>query len=275
MLLPNGHEICRGGYLETDIYLCLSKLYICLYPCILTLFQYITQNIPGPGCDMDMFESRLIGCNCIACDINCKCFMNYGIAYEHNRIKPVYLGSSVNPVFECNSRCACSIECPNRVVQHGITIKLQIFVTENKGLGVRTLDIIHKGTFVCEYAGEIISLSEAKHRTKQQKESDMNYILTVREHCKNGVMKTYVDPVNFGNIGRYINHSCSPNLTMVPVRVDTMVPKICLFANKDIAINDEIAYSYGPISDCHKSERPCHCSSEHCIGFLPSDEDLL
>lgn len=224
---------------------------------------------------MQMFETRLTGCSCISCDSNCKCVANYGIAFDQNRIKSEYLGSSVKPVFECNSFCRCLENCPNRVVQHGVSISLQIYLTKSKGLGVRTLSEIPQGTFVCEYAGEIISISEARQRSKKQTNTDMNYILSVREYCVSGIIKTYVDPAHFGNIGRYINHSCTPNLTMVPVRVDTMVPKICLFSNQDIKANEEIAYSYGPLSSGQASGRPCHCQSPNCIGFLPSDEDLL
>ena len=37
--------------------------------------------------------------------------------------------------------------------------------------------------------------------------------------------RTIVDPTVLGNIGRYLNHSCCPNLAMLPVRVDCMVPR--------------------------------------------------
>jgi len=43
--------------------------------------------------------------------------------------------------------------CQNRVVQHGIQVRLQVFNTEKKGWGVRCLDDIDKGTFVCTYSG--------------------------------------------------------------------------------------------------------------------------
>lgn len=68
-------------------------------------------------------------------------------------------------LFECNPACDCNrITCNNRVVQHGITQRFQLFRTEGKGWGVRTLRHIPKGTYVCEYVGEIISDSEADHR---------------------------------------------------------------------------------------------------------------
>ena len=45
-----------------------------------------------------------------------------------------------------------------------IRSRLQVFRTNGKGWGVRALRDIPKGSFVCEYVGEIISDSEADRR---------------------------------------------------------------------------------------------------------------
>ncbi|XP_054686122.1 histone-lysine N-methyltransferase SETDB2 isoform X2 [Grus americana] len=50
--------------------------------------------------------------------------------------------------------------CQNRVVQHGIQVRLQVFNTEKKGWGVRCLDDIDKGTFVCTYSGRLMSRAD-------------------------------------------------------------------------------------------------------------------
>lgn len=236
--------------------------------------KYITQNIPGPGCEMEDFEEKLLGCQCLACDRDCKCTVQYGNPYNDKKIDVSLLESSVTPVFECNSNCSCASKCQNRVVQHGIGAQLQIFNTDKKGLGLQTLEKMQTGTFVCQYAGEIISLQEAQSRCNKQKDTDMNYILTVKEHCKNGILKTYVDPNKFGNIGRYINHSCSPNLSMVPIRVDTMVPKVCLFANRDIEPLEELSFVYGTLRPDQKTGTKCYCNSNGCTGFMPFDDEL-
>ncbi|XP_051490862.1 histone-lysine N-methyltransferase SETDB2 isoform X2 [Apus apus] len=52
--------------------------------------------------------------------------------------------------------------CQNRVVQHGIQVRLQVFNTEKKGWGVRCLDDIDKGTFVCTYSGRLMSRTEVQ-----------------------------------------------------------------------------------------------------------------
>lgn len=58
-------------------------------------------------------------------------------------------------IYECNKRCKCCAKmCTNRLVQHGLQVRLQLFKTQNKGWGIRCLDDVAKGSFVCIYAGE-------------------------------------------------------------------------------------------------------------------------
>jgi histone-lysine N-methyltransferase SUV39H len=40
------------------------------------------------------------------------------------------------PLYECHESCSCSASCPNRVVEQGRTVPLQIFRTENRGWGM-------------------------------------------------------------------------------------------------------------------------------------------
>ena len=58
-------------------------------------------------------------------------------------------------VHECNPLCRCDPRmCCNRVVQHGPQLRLQLFMTQHKGWGMRCLDDVAKGTFVCTFVGE-------------------------------------------------------------------------------------------------------------------------
>ncbi|KAG8124562.1 hypothetical protein E2320_019819 [Naja naja] len=77
--------------------------------------------------------------------------------YTHKRLEePISSG-----VYECNLLCSCDKNmCQNRLVQHGLQVRLQVFSTEKKGWGVRCLDDIDKGTFVCTYAGKLMSRDE-------------------------------------------------------------------------------------------------------------------
>lgn len=67
-------------------------------------------------------------------------------------------------------------------------------------------------------------------------------------HAQDG--ETYcIDARRYGNIARFINHSCAPNL--LPVRVfvehqDLHFPRIAFFANRDIEADEELGYVKKP-----------------------------
>ncbi|XP_053772531.1 histone-lysine N-methyltransferase SETDB2 isoform X2 [Desmodus rotundus] len=66
-------------------------------------------------------------------------------------------------IYECSLLCKCNRRmCQNRVVQHGPQVRLQVFKTEKKGWGVRCLDDIDRGTFVCTYSGRLLSRSNTE-----------------------------------------------------------------------------------------------------------------
>merc|ERR1712150_27193 len=120
------------------------------------------------------------------------------------------------------------------------------FISSDKGFGLFCKNKIVKGTFVCTYSGEIIGLEEGQRRTKiQQDQNKPNYILFVKEVFSIGPLSTVIDPSTIGNIGRYCNHSCDPNLIMIPIRVQNLIPHLSLFATKDIPENTELTFDYG------------------------------
>nr|XP_034308155.1 probable histone-lysine N-methyltransferase set-23 [Crassostrea gigas] len=253
-----------------------------------SMFQYVKHNIPGPGIDKEKFLPVFIGCSCHECISDCPCVQRFGQNYtEDGKLKTSYLDADEHKVMvECNGNCSCSQTCVNRVVQGGVKVRVELFWTVSKGIGVRTLEDLDPGAFVCEYAGEIISSDEARKRSLAQRKEDMNYIITVNEHCKSGVIKTHVDPRNFGNVGRFLNHSCDPNLTMLPVRIDSEIPLLCLFAKRKISSGEELNFHYGlssgdertVYSDIDGKESgliPCNCGSQLCQGYLPFDKTLF
>ncbi|XP_071942978.1 histone-lysine N-methyltransferase SETDB1-B-like isoform X3 [Antedon mediterranea] len=64
-------------------------------------------------------------------------------------------------IFECNSKCKCSKSCYNRVAQNGVRVRLQVFKTEKRGWGLRCIDDIPAGMFICTYAGNLWNEEEA------------------------------------------------------------------------------------------------------------------
>lgn len=244
---------------------------------------YTAVNIPGPGADLQDFEVQFTeGCECkdgCSAENGCPCIEKYGMNYDESG--RLLESKCSGPVVECNSLCGCSGArmCMNRLVQFGPRSDLQIFnVSAAKGLGLKSAREIEKGEFICEYAGEVIGLEEARSRS-QANADKMNYILVLKEHLSGGqILKTCVDPSMIGNIGRYINHSCQPNSIIVPVRVENPVPKLCIFASRIIEANEEITFDYGggtsvESESCEK--KPCCCGAPVCKGFLPFDETLF
>ena len=249
--------------------------------------QYAQTHVPGPGLDTNPNEIIYNGCDCIqaSCYPDCPCSNRFGTNY--NTKGQFIKGPSISqsqPVFECNSSCKCGPECINRVVQNGIKFSLEVFQAGKKGYGLKTLDFIPKDSFVSEYAGEVLTLDEALRRTRAMKPNDMNFIMVIRECLANGkVIRTHIDPSSIGNIGRFINHSCEPNLYLITVRVDNDIPKVALFAIRDIGANEELSYSYwgdqtpSIITDtnCNGVKMSqCFCQSEKCLGLLPYNEHL-
>ncbi|KAL3698624.1 hypothetical protein R1sor_012700 [Riccia sorocarpa] len=71
---------------------------------------------------------------------------------------------------ECWHKCGCSMGCGNRFIQRGIMHKLQIFFThEGKRWGLRTLEQLPAGAFVCKYVGEILTNMEQEERNNNAK----------------------------------------------------------------------------------------------------------
>ncbi|XP_061641973.1 histone-lysine N-methyltransferase SETMAR isoform X2 [Phyllopteryx taeniolatus] len=268
---------------------------------VLVILQYSPVNIQGPGCPVDPSEVTLPGCSCVSHSCiteSCCCLQTHGQAYAGNgtlrRISVSDVGH-FTPVFECNALCSCSDTCSNRVVQRGLILSLQICTTARSGWGVRTLQRIPHGTFVCEYAGEVIGFEEARRRQLAQRFEDNNYIIAVREHAGTGsITETFVDPATVGNIGRFLNHSCLPNLFMVPVRVHSLVPRLALFAGRDIDVQEELTFDYsGGYTNqtpgqlhCTQTDtaiqasktvqrKTCHCGANNCAKFLPLDLSIL
>uniref|UniRef100_A0A7E4V670 SET domain-containing protein n=1 Tax=Panagrellus redivivus TaxID=6233 RepID=A0A7E4V670_PANRE len=131
-------------------------------------------------------------------------------------------------------------------------------------------EAIPKGTFVSQYLGEVLTPDEARDRLLPSYEGKNNYILCLAENFDQGVMLTCIDAAEFGNVSRFMNHSCDANLEIKLVRTNIVIPRACLFARRDIAAGEELCYNYGTeYTEELTLGPPCHCGSSNCIGFLP------
>ncbi|XP_057339812.1 histone-lysine N-methyltransferase SUV39H2-like isoform X1 [Microplitis mediator] len=209
-----------------------------------TDFFYIEDYLPGAGVTIP--DEPPIGCECVSCNANSACcFQQNDSLFPYTSSCRVRVPTGT-PIYECNKRCRCSEKCPNRVVQRGSHLNLCIFRTNGRGWGVKTTKHIKKGTFITQYVGEVITNEEAEKRGKEYDAAGRTYLFDLdyneSEHCP-----YTVDAAIYGNISHFINHSCDPNAAVYGVWIDCLdpnLPKLALFATRDIFINEEITFDY-------------------------------
>ncbi|XP_068454965.1 histone-lysine N-methyltransferase EHMT1a [Clinocottus analis] len=226
-------------------------------------FKYIPDSCVTSPVNIDRDITHLQHCSCTddCSSSGCMCGqLSLRCWYDSEGRLPLDFSQAEPPVlFECNHACSCWRTCRNRVVQNGMRARLQLFRTQKMGWGVRAMQDVPQGTFICEYVGEIITDAEADKR-----END-SFLFTLDNkvgdvHC--------IDARLFGNIGRFINHLCEPNLLAVRVftmHQDLRFPRIAFFSSRPIKAGDQIGFDYGDHYWRVKSKYfSCQCGSFKC-----------
>ncbi|XP_022228791.2 histone-lysine N-methyltransferase eggless [Drosophila obscura] len=330
--------------------------------------EYAKQRIPTEGVNLNLDEEFLVCCDCeddCSDKSKCACWqltvtgVRYcnpkkpieEIGYQYKRL---YEGV-LTGIYECNSRCKCKKNCLNRVVQHSLEMKLQVFKTSNRGWGLRCVNDIPKGAFVCIYAGHLLTEAKANEggqdagdeyfadldyievaeQLKEGYESDVersdpdpeddnygpdaeddddfrpnNYYIKKKDKLRssrsNSTQNTEVDSqeravISFnpnsdldetvrensvrrffgkdqtpfimdakttGNLGRYFNHSCNPNLFVQNVFVDThdlRFPWVGFFASSHIRSGTELTWNYNyEVGVVPNKVLYCQCGASNC-----------
>lgn len=243
-------------------------------------FKYINKYKQSLG--LQIPEDPPIGCECNShCNKVCYCVQQGygGSAYNSKGLLQVPKGS---PIYECNSKCKCGPDCPNRVLQNGRKVDVSIFKTNNGcGWGIRTLQKIAKGQFVTEYVGEVITTEEADRRGKQYDREGRTYLFDL-DFNDNKDFPYTVDAAEYGNISHFINHSCSPNLEVYAVWVECLdpnIPRLGLYSNRVINPYEELTFDYlcQPVEKSDKRGKSssstdvrtlCKCNAPNCRTFL-------
>ncbi|GAB4835471.1 hypothetical protein Ancab_000380 [Ancistrocladus abbreviatus] len=179
---------------------------------------------------------------------------------------------------ECWSKCGCHMDCANRVVQRGITCNLQVtWINEGKGWGLRTLEDLPKGAFVCEYVGEILTNTELYERNLQSSGNERHtYPVQLdadwgSESILEDEELLCLDATFYGNVARFINHRChDANLIEIPVEVETLdhhYYHLAFFTTRVVKAFEELTWDYQIDFDDH--DHPikafqCCCGSEFC-----------
>lgn len=196
-----------------------------------------------------------------------------GLAYD-SESRLIHPPHTVDSVYECSLLSMCNVDCRNRLVQLGPRYRLEVFGCGggdgrfSKGWGVRSPDMVPRGSFVCEYIGEYISDDEAESRGIRYDQQKMSRLMDVVGDGKD-VVRMCIDATKFSNLGRFLNHSCDPNCFKQRVFCDhkSRLPRIAFFALRDIPPYEELCYDYG-YTDVPGKTMPCLCGAKGCKKLL-------
>ncbi|XP_038951911.1 histone-lysine N-methyltransferase SUV39H2 isoform X1 [Rattus norvegicus] len=241
-------------------------------------FYYINEYRPAPGITLN--SEATFGCSCTNCFFEKCCPAEAGVVLAYNKNRQIKIQPGT-PIYECNSRCRCGPDCPNRIVQKGTQYSLCIFRTSNGcGWGVKTLVKIKRMSFVMEYVGEVITSEEAERRGQLYDNKGITYLFDLDYESD----EFTVDAARYGNVSHFVNHSCDPNLQVFSVfidNLDTRLPRIALFSTRTIKAGEELTFDYqmkgsGELSSDSIDYSParkrvrtqCKCGAETCRGYL-------
>ncbi|TXG49032.1 hypothetical protein EZV62_024907 [Acer yangbiense] len=243
------------------------------------------------------------GCNCKRICTNrrsCSCAKRNGSDFPY--VRPRRGGGRLieakDVVFECGPSCKCGPGCTNRTSQQGLKYQLEVFRTKDKGWALRSLDLIPSGAPVCEYTGvlrrtdELVNVYENDFIFEIDCWHTMNEIGVREKRLCNVLVSTSdlvgmtnneeeserepeycIDAGVYGNVARFINHSCEPNLFVQCVlssHHDVRLARVVLFAADDIPPMQELTYDYGYELDSvvgpdgKIKKMPCICGTGDC-----------
>ncbi|KAJ2009953.1 hypothetical protein GGI04_000052 [Coemansia thaxteri] len=230
-------------------------------------FTYTDDYVRGNGVPNP--SNVVFPCDCLdgQCSTDCDC-MNVPYYDENGRL----CTDLQLPIYECSHLCDCPESCPNRTVQRGSTIDIDIFRTRDKGWGARTRRFIARGEFVCRYTGELLMSKDAYLRGN----GSLTYLFDLDKEVPRTCDPPFtIDAKMFGNVSHFFNHSCGPNMGIWAVYInhrDARLHELAFFALKDIAPGEELTFDYSPDtgeSPYHTSCKfTCRCGTPECRGSL-------
>ncbi|XP_028089473.1 histone-lysine N-methyltransferase, H3 lysine-9 specific SUVH4-like isoform X2 [Camellia sinensis] len=238
------------------------------------------------------------GCDCKGNCINpksCACARLNGSDFPYVHRNGGRLIEPKAVLFECGPYCGCGPDCVNRTSQRGLRYRLEVFRTPKKGWGVRSWDYIPSGAPVCEYTGILMKTEEIDTAHENNYIFDIDCLQTMKgldgrerrlrdvsiptyldrsdDHKSDSVPEYCIDAGSTGNIARFINHSCQPNLFVQCVlssHHDIKLARVVLFAADNIPPLKELTYDYGYAVDSVMGadgkirQMACYCGAADC-----------
>ncbi|KAJ8546473.1 hypothetical protein K7X08_019056 [Anisodus acutangulus] len=260
-----------------------------------TGFTYSRDIIYAKGIRL---PSAPTGCNCRGSCLDprvCSCAKLNGSDFPYVHKDGGRLIEPKAVVFECGPNCGCGHACVNRTSQKGLRYRLEVFRTPNKGWGVRSWDYIPSGATICEYIGFLKKIDQIDPAADNNYVFDIDCLQTMKgldgrerrlgevslpgywqkdvEKTSDGGPEYCIDAVSVGNVARFINHSCQPNLfvqCVLSTHHDIGLARVVLMAADNIPHLQELTYDYGYILDSvmdrdgKVKQMSCHCGAADC-----------
>jgi SET domain-containing protein len=162
---------------------------------------------------------------------------------------------------ECVGDCGCGSGCQNQRFQQRQYANVSVVKTEKKGYGLRINSDLRPGDFVFEYIGEVINEPQFRRRMVQYDEEGIKhfYFMSLSKG-------EFVDATRKGNLGRFCNHSCSPNCYVDKWVVGDKL-RMGIFAERNINAGEELVFNYN-VDRYGANPQPCYCGEPNCTGFI-------
>lgn len=258
-------------------------------------------KLPTTAIGCDCRGNCLNSHDCLCAKLNSTDSKHYDFPYVHRDGGRLVEAKAV--VFECGPKCGCGPDCINRTSQRGLKYRLEVYRTPKKGWAVRSWDFIPAGAPVCEYIGVLRRTEDLDNACDNENSFifDIDCLQTMRglggreRRLRDVSISTIynsdrpddqkventpdycIDAGAVGNVARFINHSCEPNLFVQCVlssHHDLKLARVVLFAADNIPPLQELTYDYGyELDSVHGpdgkvKQMACYCGAEGCRGRL-------
>ncbi|EEF49335.1 histone-lysine n-methyltransferase, suvh, putative [Ricinus communis] len=216
----------------------------------------VSKNIKLP--------TNAVGCDCKGACLDprtCACAKLNGSDFPYVHRDGGRLIEAKAIVFECGPNCGCGSHCVNRTAQRGLKYRFEVFRTPKKGWAVRSWDFIPSGAPICEYVGVLRRTEDLDNVSENNYIFEIDCLQTMKgiggrerrlgdvsvptisnterldDQKSESVPEFCIDAGSYGNIARFINHSCEPNLFVQCVlssHQDLKLARVMLFAADNI-----------------------------------------
>ncbi|CAL5057754.1 unnamed protein product [Urochloa decumbens] len=171
---------------------------------------------------------------------------------------------------ECVKRtCPCGEQCSNQKFQRRSYAKLRWFHSGKKGYGLQLQEDVAEGRFLIEYVGEVLDITSYEERQRYYASRGQKHFYFM---ALNG--GEVIDACTKGNLGRFINHSCSPNCRTEKWMVNGEVC-IGIFAMRNIKKAEELTFDYNYVRVSGAAPQKCFCGTAKCRGYIGGDISVV